>query len=344
MSFALDIHLWPSSDEGREIDTFRSILDCIPAPDDASNPESLSRRYHRIVIDSHSSKIVDEELKSANVEDFSEILERHWSNGVHINVEASYNCLEYDDVYDRLSSVARPLDIHFYGNEYVSGSYYKRYGPVRIAFFNTNSFLIPQSLINKVQKAQAQRQDAVKWLIMIAQMSQNFSTVKHLARNIISRINPDHLVICTESEVHPLTSHGIYHRIWPEFFKDLLKIATLHEYGGVYFCDARSGDPAFIAPRKFSLDYGYMRGNFGDRSNNLFAEKVQLMADVILQNPDAIRPTKDLLEECFILMCNTDVEEINDSYLLFVKEAPFAYLEEPYFKLYDKIIGGKSST
>jgi hypothetical protein len=53
---------------------------------------------------------------------------------------------------------------------------------------------------------------------------------------------------------------------------------------------------------------------------------------------DKVQPTQAQLEECFALMLDTDIENINSGYLLSVKEAPFAYLEEPYFTLYDRLL------
>jgi hypothetical protein len=339
MSFALDIHLWPSSDVESDIDLYRIALDCVPTPGISSDLGVVPAKFRRMLIESGTREIIDEKLNSNEPDDFFEVIKVHQNEDTHTLVESLYQYWDYDDASDMLVKVERPLDLNLYGSKYVQqGYYYKRYGPIRIAFYNVQSFRIPQSLINAIRKAQALRKDATKWLRMIAQLSQNYSIVKDYVRAIIVRNVLDHLVICTESEVHPLTAHGIYHRYPQDFFKDLYKIAKLHEYGGLYFCDVSSNDPAFIAARKSTLDYGYLRGDFGNRSNKLFAEKTQRMVNVIMQTADKVQPTREQLEECFTLMADTDIEDINGGFLLNVKEAPFDYLEEPYFIFYDRLL------
>jgi hypothetical protein len=318
---------------------FRSVLDCCPTPGVSSDLGAVPSQFRRILIESDRGTIIDESLNSDRPEDFFDVVRSHQNENTHTLIESLYQYWEYDDAKDILVRLERPLDINLYGSKYVQrGYYYKRYGPLRIAFYNVQSFRIPQTLIGAIHRAQAHGIDATKWLRMIPKLSQNYSVVKAITQAIIAHNPLDHVVVCTESEIHPLTAHGIYHRYPQDFFKDLYKIARLHEYGGLYFCDVSSNDPAFIAARKSTLNYGYLRGNFGDRSNHLLAEKIQQMVNVIMKAADEIQPTRGQLEECFTSMVDTDVEEINGGYLLSAGEAPFAYLEEPYFMLYDRLL------
>lgn len=339
MSFALDIHLFPASDAENKFALFRSLLDCIPDPGISFDLGAIPAKFRRVLIKSGTRIILDEKFISDSPEDFFEVVRTHHNEDTHALIESLYQYWHYDETQDSLLRVERPLDINLYGS---NGYYYKRYGPVRISFYNIESFRIPHTLIDVIQKAQTQRKDATKWLRMIVQLSQNYSVVRDYVRRIIADNLLDHLVICTESEVHPLTAHGIYHRNPQDFLKDLSKIAELHEHGGLYFCDVNSNDMAFIAARKSTLDYGYLRSNSGNRSNIQLAEKIGQMADVIMQTADRVQPTREQMEECFTLMIDTDIEEINGGYLLQAKDAPFNYLEEPYFILYDRLFRSSS--
>jgi hypothetical protein len=59
------------------------------------------------------------------------------------------------------------------------------------------------------------------------------------------------------------------------------------------------------------------------------------MVDEILRNPERLALSKDQIENCFQNLSDTEVEKFNNSYYLSVFDPPFAYLDEPYFRLYD---------
>src|SRR5688572_17927680 len=181
MSFALDIHLLPPPDSNIEsdLDLFRSVLDCCPFPGLSHDLGAVPARFLRLLIESWAGTIIDEKLNGDNIEDFFDVVKSHQSDNTHTLIESVYQYWEYDGASDILVRVERPLDINLYGRNYVMGGYYyKRYGPIRITFYNIESFRISRSLISAVHDAQARGKDATKWLDMIAQSSQNYLAVK----------------------------------------------------------------------------------------------------------------------------------------------------------------------
>lgn len=126
-----------------------------------------------------------------------------------------------------------------------------------------------------------------------------------------------HLLVCTEAEVHPLTSHPIYHQDWHEFFADLTKIARLHDEGGVYFCETTIDDPARPSPRTNSFDYGYLRGQFERDNAAALVERLEPLIEKLLKQELVPNNNHSLrtLEDVFSQLKQTKVKKVNDGYL-----------------------------
>lgn len=221
------------------------------------------------------------------------------------------------------------LDIIFYGLDYcLGGSYYKSRGPVQLTFDNVQSFQ-PYELTGNHAGVESPA-------VAASDQPSYERLVLTLVTNIVRDSDPDHIVVCTESEVHPLTSHSIYHRNWRYFFDDLVKIAKLNEFGGLYFCEISDDDPAFQRPRKLDLDYGYLRGRFGDNTSLRLQQTLKPLTVDLLAHEN-FPATQEIVDSAFASLKNTHVARINGGYLVTAVGAPFVYLEELYLTLYDRL-------
>jgi hypothetical protein len=278
-----------------------------------------------------SNVVYDRVIDTDETETVVEALAPFVGPAVHYRIGSAFDRLRYED--GRIQATVAPLDIHYYGPEYGwRGQEYKRLGSVVFYFFNTKVFRIPDELTRDIRRTS---EAGSPWpaLPVISQLSRNFEAVNGLARRLIAKVNPVHLLVCTEAEVHPLTAHAIYHRDWRDYLRDFGRIASLHERGGAYFCDVAAGEPAFAEPRKESHDYGYIRRWL--ETQDEFIERVQALVDEVLADPERIEAvSRKQLEDCFLSVDDTEVEELNDSYYLYAGEGPFAYLEEAYFRLW----------
>jgi hypothetical protein len=309
LSFSIGIHLWWPPERGEQFQKLGRVLECIPLPVkylELDGSEAVPKRFNRVVVfEECFATVFDRTMETDRVADVLTLLERYQRPDVSFVVGSVFNFLDRDQDKDETYTSAGPLDVNYYGVEYcLGGSYYKSRGPVQLTFSDTAAF--------------ANNYDAV---------------LMELAKKIIAATDPVHLVVCTEAEVHPLTAHSIYHRNWSDYFNDLVRIARLHERGGVYFSELSETDPAFAAPRKATMDYGYLRGRFGDNSVAAFVAQLQRL----LQGDGRVMKSKSVLDECFADLKHTMAERLNDSYLLTALGSPSSYLEEPYFKLFHRV-------
>lgn len=114
----------------------------------------------------------------------------------------------------------------------------------------------------------------------------NLDTAVHgLVARIVEALSPRHIVICTNTEVHPLTAHGIYHASERDLFEDLRWISRLHEEGGLHLVGSLPG-PRWQPPRKLTHDYGYVRRK--GRDTKPFLGDLQAMVDRIRASEDAL--------------------------------------------------------
>jgi hypothetical protein len=168
---------------------------------------------------------------------------------------------------------------------------------------------------------------------VISQLRQNFEAVNGLALRLIKSLNPKHVLVCTEAEVHPLTAHAIYHRDWRDYLRDYSKIVSLHERGGTYFCSVEPDEPAFVEPCRVSHDYGHLRHY--SLTQEEFVERVEaLVSDVIADQGKVEATSREVFENWSLRFDDTEVLQINDSYYLYAGEGPFAYLDEAYFEIW----------
>lgn len=338
MSTDVNIHLWFENIEQYEIsELFGQVLDCIPIPKNLDKGRSYTRFLDLKICEIDSSEIIVNCRTDTNdVADILEYIKRFTEPHIHYEVNTVYDHLSYDKDTNDLKPSLRPLIINYDGPEFGwQGHNFKRYGPVRIDFSQKMAFSIPSLLTNRVEETVRKGGDATHDLWMIDQLSRNFDLVRGLAKRLILRTNPKHLIVCTDVEVHPLTSHLIYHRDLQDYCEDLRKIARLHEYGGVYFCEVMPDEPAYIEPRKSPPDYGYLRGPYVSNTEEEFVRMLQPYVDQILAAPDLPNLSNAQIRECFESLEVTVAEAFQDSYLLSVNEPPFSYIEEPYLKLYD---------
>lgn len=338
MSDDVNVHLGlePNS-KYNTLEMFGNVLECVAIPQHSDDGRRLNRFEHIKVYDASFSRVVlDEPIATNEVSKVLMKLESYTGPKFHYEIASAFDCFRFENEKKQLEPWIKPLTINYYGSEHGwKGLEYKSYGPVRLDFSNTKAFRVAQTLIDHVKVIAESGGDTTKGLKMIAKLGRNFEAVSGLAKRVISKLNPLHLLVCTDLEVHPLTAHAIYHRNWQDYLEDLKKIARLHEHGGVYFYDVTLDEPAFSNPRKSPPDYGYLRGQYGDGTEEDFVEQLQPMVNAILLNPERVRISRDQIEECFFSLGFTEVEKLNDSYYLSAIDAPFAYLEEPYFRLYE---------
>lgn len=339
MSIDVNIHLWFGNiGQYEPLDVFRWVLDCVAVSQNLDIDGKPPARFGQLKVcdTTHSEMVIDRLLNTSDVAKVLEELKSFVGPKFHYEIWSAFDHLRYNDDTDSLEPWLHPLTINYFGPEYEwQGHDFKRYGPVRIDFSNTKVFQIPRILIDRTRETARKGKNATRGLQMIAKLSHNFDTVSELARKLILKLNPRHLLVCTDLEVHPLTSHSIYHSDWQDYCEDLRKIARLHEYGGVYFCEVAPDEPAFIEPRKLPPDYGYLRGRFGDQTETEFVHSLQPYVDQILAAPRLGNLSNAQIQECFQALGSTMVEAFHDSYYLSITDPPFAYLEEPYLKLYE---------
>lgn len=322
MSFSVGIHLWIPAEAGEQFEKFRGVLECTPTPvkyREFDGSELTPKRFNRVQVFDHCfAEVLDRKIETNGIEDVLALLEGYRRPDICYVVGSIFNFLDYDQEKDEIYTSAGPLDVAHYGPEYcLGGSYYKTRGPFQLSFSNAAVFMADRA---------------------VESLRDNYNeVVTDLAKRIIAETDPIHLVVCTESEVHPLTAHSIYHRHWQDFFSDLIKIAQLHEQGGVYFSELTEDDPAFVPARKSTMDYGYLRGRFGDNSAAAFVMQLQPLVDKLLQNDGELPNSRSSLDKYFADLKFTTAEKLNKSYLLTALGSPFSYLEEPYFKLFSLV-------
>lgn len=346
MSIDVNIHIWPGDiGQYEPLDFFGRVLDCVAKPQNLDIDGAPPARFGRLkVCDTTSSEaVIDCSLNTDDVDKVLEELKSFLGPKFHYEVWSAFDHLRYDNDTNNIEPWLHPLTINYFGPEYEwQGHDFKRYGPIRIDFSNTKVFQIPLTLIDRTRETASKRRDVTRNLQMITKLGRNFDTVSELAKRLILKLNPKHLLVCTELEVHPLTSHSIFHRDWQDYCEDLRKIAWLHEYGGVYFCEVAPDQPAFIEPRKSPPDYGYLRRLSGDQTEAEFVYRLQPYVNQILAAPRSANLSNAQIKECFQALGSTMVEAFHDSYCLSVTDPPFAYLEEPYMKLYEVVCRSKN--
>ncbi len=340
------MNLWWNPEEVDEFEIYRKVLECFPKPEpyiefygeDASKEISLPKFLQLNIYRQTRVEIFKERFETDDLDLVWEKINEHKQKNYQFQVYSAFNFYDYHDEKHEVFKTINPLDVQLNGLEYGfrENEHFRRYGLIEIAFYKVGYFQINNRLIEKSKHSA----DSHKYARMVEKLRQNYEyAVLKFAREIIKHTNPEHLIVCTEGEIHPLTAHSIYHRNWEDFVSDWLKIAELHSDGGVYFTEINPNalPPYIESRRKSEADYGHLREWSKDKNENEFSKNLQPKIDYILANQDKIKLTRNELEDCLVELEKTEFREIENSFLLTAHGAPFKYLEEPYFKIFEKI-------
>lgn len=239
-----------------------------------------------------------------------------------------------------------PLDIQYYGSQSgFKGLNFKLYGPIRLTFDNVGIFYRQREIEALPKRMKYEGVNPVEILETTEKLGSNYAVVEGITKRLIERLNPVHLIVCTELEVSPLTAHAIWHRDWRDFLTDLEKIATSFDRESAYFADFDFNDPILQQryPKgkqpTYSFDPGHLR-RWGWKPARLqrFLSKVQMLSQAVKAEPERLRNvSRELVYDCFSSLEATQAEDLNGSYYLSVPDPPFEYLDEPYFRLFEKI-------
>ncbi|MCI0558802.1 MAG: hypothetical protein MN733_09920, partial [Nitrososphaera sp.] len=87
--------------------------------------------------------------------------------------------------------------------------------------------------------------------------------------------------------------------------------------------------------RKQAPNYGYLRDRYASQTDTELVRRLQPFVSQVLTDPSILRLTDSQIRSCFQELTSTIAESFHNSYYLSVTDPPFAYLEEPYMKLYE---------
>ena len=337
MSYSLNIHIWLKTENEGNLSNFIKLLKCYSRflnLEEKSAGESLYSRVR--LYDSPFSIITDKKIETDHLSQLTDLIEEKWQESYHISIDSLYTIKKYDEYKDGINEEFRPADIYFYGNTYGNDNYYQhqRFGQIEISFHNVNHFAVPTILTEKLENS-VSIDEGERYLSLINTIESNYMLVSSLVKNIISSIDPLHIVVCTESDINPLVSHTIYHKDLLDFATDLKRIAVLHNLGGLYLSTVNPQIISSLPPWKIASSYGYLRGKYGMNNTDFFSREVQNLADFIISNENCVEARQDIIDYCFTSLNITNIEKIGDSFLLTAKGSPFSYIDEPYFKLFN---------
>jgi len=339
MSFDVGVHLW--FDQGIE-DWPLIFLECIDvALEPVSETLVLPTDSHITVQSCRRSEnniIWRETLYSRDRKRLKKIPFQKGDCLLMANL--AFPCRLYFAKDRTIRQTIRPLTIRLAGPDFDPNGYeYKRNGLIRISYSNVNVFGVPIELVDQAKNAVASGlQD--QYLQMISEVDRNFDVVRILSSRLIERLDPTHLIICTEWEVHPLTAHGLYHRNIADFGDDIHWITRLQREGGLYLF---AGDSSkFMAARGISRDYGYLRSQ-QSTSEDLIS-KLELQMDRVGRVQNRVALSGDEIR--LALNSSVSVEKIESRHSLAVwaRESPYAYLAEPFFHLFDLIASKRDAS
>lgn len=318
MSKDINVHVWVEGDD-YEVSraTVAKVLQCIEAPVNRTSDGRQLARFGRLTVYDGDSftKCLSEELNTNDIEIVLETIGSLAGPQYHCEIESAFDCVRFDPLYRATRARVQPVTIHFFGSTYGwQGLEFKSYGPIRIDFSNTKAFEIPSELVEFVRSAAVGAGDTFAALNMIAELSRNFNSVSGLAERMIASLDPEHLLICTDLEVHPLTSHAIYHNNWRDFIHDLSRILRLHSTGGVYLRLLHADDPAFVGPRKNRQAYGYLRDEYGDGSCGALARRLDEFDSDLRSGTPRFHLSRENIEKCFEMLSATYVEPVGGSF------------------------------
>jgi hypothetical protein len=331
MAFDVGIHVW--FDRPDEADWAGLALECLRAglsPISAvSRPDfdvrlRLCRRSENYVVWEATIRSADAFRMAAA--DFPAV-----ARDSLFQADLAFPCALYSAGQRQIEEAVHPLSIRLAGPEFdVDGYEHKRNGLVRFSFSNVKVFGVPSELVGDTRAAVATGEQD-RYLRMISRISRNYDVVLDVARRTVEHLDPGHLLICTELEVHPLTAHGLYHRRIDDFLEDLGWIADLHEEGGLYLCSGCGYH--LMPPRRESGDYGYLRAQQGSTADLL--SKLEPRLRRWKSSAGRSRLSADDIRIALGSGPARTVEAMRGSILVSADDAPFKYLEAPFFDLFD---------
>ena len=338
MSYSLNVHVWFDAESDLSLQKLCSILTSVGELSLLLERPGDEHLFSRVrVFDGPHSLAIDESFESNDVSEVTGILEGQLKENVRISIDSIYPIKGFDEDNLSVSRFFSPLDVNFYGTEYGRGSHYRRFGRVELSFHNVNGFSIPESLIEKIRIATKAGEDSSRFLSILSDLRSNFEIITDLIKLLVPRVDPIHVLVCTESDVNPLVAHTIYHKNLKDFIVDLQRIAILHEFGGSYLSAVERSEIGVLPPWKIASSYGYLRGQFGEGSDASFKEKVQRLADAVLDNDIYVDVDPNIARNCIDNASDSASEDIGKGLLLTSIDAPFSYIEDPYFCLFEHL-------
>lgn len=266
---------------------------------------------------------------TSRVEDVMAALPLQISDSMAIEVAATYDSVGYDDVSQALVQSKRRLVAKRFGPKYGwQGLYFKSFGAVRLDWYSIKNFGVP---IEVVEAARQPSRADTNFMQMIPILRQNYSGPLQVARELIAAFKPRHLVIYSDLDLNPLTAHTIYHREIEDFARDLDAIVALHEHGGLYFTSVQPDHPAFVPPRRLTASYGYLRSELGADWVDEITTRIDTAA---AQHSLGVDLPPDEIRQALTDTPGTTTELLGNGALVTATDAPFDYVEEPFFRLF----------
>ena len=362
MSYYLDIHLWWSEEPDFFQKLAQAIL-CLPiesltrlrvmalgfdfdlqgVPSEYPVPVRPRRIPTITAAPGTTSGLAGKDISRNQIEAAIDKLRIFDLGKAWIEAETSFPLLTFDPFSDSLNDESIELTVILDREDFQNWPEQKMNGQIRIRFAGVRRFISPEYQclyqFNKMPSSRETEQDVSRRMEMAGQIRRNYEIIWSIARELISRVDPAHIVVCADEVVHQLIAYTVYHRNWKHYLWDLRKIVQLHENGGVYFRDVGQGRPDFMFPHK---DRGYGDYRSKRRDESKLKRRLHPFVEAILKDQRPVELSKDEIEECLISsLDDVVVEQINDTYMISSKDAPHSYLEEPYFRLFEQALGNQ---
>lgn len=302
MSIEVSLSVWPRPEQERDPATV--VTAALRAVETANAPDDEPIFLHVRVNGKGDDIRLKRDVESSNAEEVASLIAPYLDEMSSVHVDCAWDALENDG--SRVRTEKRPLTVNHYspGNGY-KGHTAKSWGTLRIDFYTTKSFWIRR----------------------------NFEWPLGIARTLIGELDPLHVMIYTDLEVNPLTAHALYHRDIADFASDIREFARLHDFGGAYRATEEPGQMFLRAPWTMPGDYGMYREDEDGSCIDIFNRRIApLLAMGRLGDP-ASELTHDAIDATLSDLQTTRAERIGRGLLLTAHDAPFAYLEEPFFRL-----------
>lgn len=318
MSYDLGIHVWYESEIDRRPSLFAKAAVSVPG---------LTTGKLTVADTDPSEIVLDLQLQASDEQTIQKALRPFLGENFAYQFERTFECRVEAGTTDGTTMEPRPLSIHLCGSGYgVDGYYLKRNGLLRLSFSTARVFSIPTKLLERARTLPPGSIEQIQALRAIGAISHNIDVVHSTAEGIILGTDPTHLMVCTEWEVHPLTAHAMYHRDLTEFGKDLCRIVSMSEQGGLYL-QAPEETGMYADPRKVTLEYGYLRNATASAE---FASRVEMLKGKVV---NAGLLPEDRVKEVLMTAPGTEIRQLRQGLYIATGEGACSYLEGPFFDL-----------